>query len=140
VVGCAVLEAAPSQWLLLCTSGLALFLAFAKRRGDLVQGIGADHRASLAGYNLQYLNAAIGLCAGITLVGYALYSTESDVLLPHREFAGLVFVAFAILDYLRIIYTRDEGDSPVAVAFRYRSLQITGFLWMLATAWSIGLF
>ncbi len=140
LVGCAVLDAEPSQWLLLCTSALALFMAFAKRRGDLVEGAGADQRPSLSGYDLAYLNAAIGLCAGVTLVAYALYSMEAPVMVPGRELVGLVFVAFAVLDYLRIIYTRNEGASPVGIALRYRSLQLAGLLWMLATAWSLGLF
>ena len=140
LVGCALLQARPSGWLLLCSSGLALFLAFAKRRGDLVEGMGPDHRPALAGYSLAYLDAALAISAGISLLSYALYSVEAGVLVPGRELAGLVFVAFAIFEYLRLIYTRGEGASPVAVAFRYRSLQAAGLLWMLATAWSLGLF
>ena len=102
--------------------------------------MGPDHRPALAGYSLGYLDAAIGITAGVALLSYALYSVEAGVLVPGRELAGLVFVAFAIFEYLRLIYTRGEGASPVAVAFRYRSLQAAGLLWMLATAWSLGLF
>ncbi len=140
LVGCALLQARPSGWLLLCSSGLALFLAFAKRRGDLIEGIGPDHRPALAGYSLGYLDAALAITAGVSLLSYALYSVEAGVLIPGRELAGLVFVAFAILDYLRVIYVHGEGASPVSTAFRHRSLQAAGLLWMLATAWSLGLF
>ena len=140
LVGCALVQAPPSGWLLLCSSGLALFLAFAKRRGDLIDGMGPDHRPALAGYSLGYLDAAIGITAGVALLSYALYSVEAGVLVPGRELAGLVFVAFAIFDYLRLIYTQGEGASPVSLAFRNHSLQAAGLLWMLATAWSLGLF
>jgi 4-hydroxybenzoate polyprenyltransferase len=140
LVGCALVQARPSGWLLLCSSGLALFLAFAKRRGDLIEGVGPDHRPALAGYSLGYLDAALAITAGVSLLSYALYSVEAGVLIPGRELAGLVFVAFAILDYLRLIYVHGEGASPVSTAFRHRSLQAAGLLWMLATAWSLGLF
>ena len=44
LLGCALVSAHPSAWLLLCTSSLALFLGFAKRRADLAEGL--DHKPS----------------------------------------------------------------------------------------------
>ena len=55
LLGCALVAAAPSPWLLLCTGTLALFLGFAKRRADLSEQLGADHRASLRGYDKTFL-------------------------------------------------------------------------------------
>lgn len=138
LLGCALLQAQPSAWLLLCTSALALFLAFGKRRGDLLEGVGTDHRPALAGYSLPYLDAAVGLCAGIALVSYALYCLEGGVLVPGRELAGLVFVAFTLLEYLRIVYCEGAGASPVAIALTHRPIQAAVVLWLAATLWSLG--
>lgn len=140
LLGTALVLAVPSRWLLLCSSALALFLAFAKRRGDLTEGVGAEHRPSLAGYNVRFLDAAMGVCAGIALVTYALYCVEAEVLVAGREMASVPFVAFAILDYLRLAFTEDAGASPVALALGQRSLQACGVLWLVATGWSLGLY
>lgn len=137
-LGCALLGVAASNWLLLCTSTLALFISLAKRRGDVVQGLDAEHRPSLRGYNLQFLDQATGITAGIALLSYALYSIEAGVFLPGREFASLPFVAFGILDYLRIAHTEGAGASPVDLVFRPAFLlAATG--WLVAAAWSLGI-
>jgi 4-hydroxybenzoate polyprenyltransferase len=140
LLGCALLEAPPSQWLLLCSSALALFLAFAKRRGDIVEGVGREHRPALAGYSQSYLDAAMGICAGIALLAYALYCGEAQVLLPGREFVSLVFAAFGILEYLRLASAQGKGAAPVEVLLRSRRLQVCGACWAAAVAFSLGLF
>lgn len=137
-LGCALLAVSASNWLLLCTSTLALFISLTKRRGDVVQGLDAEHRPSLRGYNLPFLDQATGITAGIALLSYALYSIEAGVFLPGREFASLPFVAFGILDYLRIAHTEGEGASPVDLVFR-PALLFAGAGWLVAAAWSLGI-
>ena len=140
LIGCALIDAEPSSWLLLCSSMLALFLAFAKRRSDIVDGMTTEHRKSLSGYNLAFLDQAVGISAGITLLSYALYSQEtSSAFVPGRELAGLPFVAFGIFDYLRRIYTENAGGSPVEIAYRSRTLQACVFGWVMVNAWGLGL-
>ena len=139
LLGCALVDAPPSNWLLLCTSTLALFLAFGKRRADLVAGLTHEHRASLAGYTLGFLDSALGITAGIALLTYALYSQESPAFVHGRELAGLPFVAFGILDYLREAMGKGVGGSPVELAYRSRPLQFAVLGWVIATAWSLGL-
>jgi hypothetical protein len=139
ILGCALVGAAPSNWLLLCSSMLALFLAFGKRRADLAAGLTSEHRASLAGYTLTFLDSALGITAGIAMFAYALYSQESPAFVEGRELVGLPFVAFGILDYLRVAMGEGAGGSPVEMAYRSRSLQICVLGWLIATAWSLGL-
>jgi 4-hydroxybenzoate polyprenyltransferase len=138
ILGCALVGAPPSNWLLLCASMLALFLAFGKRRADLVAGLTSEHRASLAGYTLVFLDSALAITAGIALFAYALYSQESPAFLEGRELVGLPFVAFGILDYLRVAVGEGAGGSPVEMAYRSRPLQICVIGWVIATAWSLG--
>ncbi len=139
ILGCVLVAAAPSNWLLLCTSMLALFLAFGKRRADLAAGLTSEHRASLAGYTLTFLDAALSITAGIALFAYALYSQESPAFVEGRELLGIPFVAFGILDYLRMAIGEGAGGSPVEMAYRSRSLQICVLGWLIVTAWSLGI-
>jgi len=140
LLGCALIDVQPSTWLLLCSSTLALFLALAKRRGDLVRGVGSEHRPSLRGYSLGFLNQAIAISAAMTLLAYALYCMEAAVLLPGREFASFPFVLFGVLDYLRMADLGNSGDSPVELVLSSPSLWLTGVFWAVATVWSVGLF
>jgi 4-hydroxybenzoate polyprenyltransferase len=137
-LGCALLGVAASNWLLLCTSTLALFLSLTKRRADVARGLGDGHRPALRGYNLQFLDQATGITAGIALLSYALYSIEAGVFLPGREFASLPFVAFGILDYLRIAHVRGEGSSPVDLLLR-PTFVLAGLGWLVASAWGLGI-
>ncbi|MFI5308339.1 MAG: UbiA prenyltransferase family protein [Polyangiales bacterium] len=137
LLGCALLGVQPSNWLLLCSYALALFLALAKRRADLVKGTGTEHRPALQGYNEGFLDQAIGISAGMTIIGYALYSMEAPVLLPTRKFAALPFVVFGVLDYLRLAHVQRAGGSPVDMLLRTPTLVIAGFGWLAATLWSL---
>jgi len=138
ILGCALLEVSPSNWLLLCSSALALFMALAKRRGDLVRGMDTEHRPSLSGYSLEFLNQAMGITAAMTLIAYALYSLEAPVLVRGREFASLPFVVFGVLEYLRLVYVRQAGESPVDMLFR-PELLLCGAGWLAAIIWSVQL-
>jgi 4-hydroxybenzoate polyprenyltransferase len=140
MLGCALVSVTASPWLLLCTATLALFLGFAKRRADLTEELDLNHRPSLRGYSKGFLDQAVGICAGVALVSYALYCIEvKKVLLPGREMASMPFVAYGILNYLRMVYVEGAGGSPVAVAYRSVSTQICAVGWIAAVTWSLGL-
>jgi len=137
LLGCALVAAPASPWLLLCTSGLALFIALGKRRGDLVQGVTPVHRPSLSGYNQAFVDQAMTVTTAMTLLAYALYCIESAVLIPGREFATLPFVVFAVLDYLRRVQVKKLGDSPVDVVLQSPAILVCGLGWTLAALWSV---
>ncbi|MCE5266942.1 MAG: UbiA prenyltransferase family protein [Planctomycetaceae bacterium] len=140
MLGCALIGAPPSPWLLLCTATLSLFLGFAKRRADLTEELDLNHRPSLRGYSKGFLDQAVGICSGVALLSYALYCIEvKDILLPGREMASMPFVAYGILNYLRMVYVEGIGGSPVHVAYHSVSTQICAAGWIAAVTWSLGL-
>ncbi len=138
-LGCVLVGVLPSNWLLLCTTTLALFLSLAKRRADISQGLNTDHRPVLDGYNRAYLDQAMGITAGMTLIAYALYCLEAAVLVPGREFASLPLVVFVVLEYLRLAHVKNEGGSPVDLVLRSPVLLGCGVAWLAAVAWSLKL-
>ncbi len=140
LLGCALAQVVPSNWLLLCSSALALFLALTKRRADLARGLGAEHRPSLEGYSMTFVDQAMGITAGMAVTAYGLYSVESQgVFVAGREFAPLLFVAYGVFEYLRLAHVHDEGGSPVDTIVRSPTMLLAGAGWGMATLWSLGL-
>lgn len=140
LAGCAIVGVAASNWLLLCSSTLAFFLSFAKRRADVNDGLTGKDRGALSGYNLTFLDHAMTISAAITIVAYAFYTQETDLFVPGRELAGLPFIAFAILDYLRLALVQGIGSSPTEIAYRSIPIRICVMGWVIASVWGLGLF
>jgi decaprenyl-phosphate phosphoribosyltransferase len=139
VLGAELVGTHPSNWLLLCSSTLALFISLAKRRSELARGMDGAHRPALEGYTVPYLDQAMTVTAGMILIAYALYCIEAKVLLHGREFASLPFVVFGVLEYLRLVQVRGEGGSPIDLLFASPALVVCGLAWTAASFWSVGL-
>jgi len=98
-----------SPWLLVCTALLALFLALAKRRGEL--GLREeDRRAVLARYSLRAVDRLLVVVAASTVAAYSAYavtarhSLEMAVTIP--------FVVVAIVRYLVLVHRHGLGEEP----------------------------
>jgi 4-hydroxybenzoate polyprenyltransferase len=111
-----------SPWLLLCTALLALFLAFAKRRGELVL-VGAEAtpgRPVLEGYSLELVDQLVSVVAACTVIAYSLYTfTARD---SKALMATIPFVVFGVFRYLLLIHRRDLGEEPEEVLLRDRPI------------------
>lgn len=137
ILGCELLDVHASNWLLVCSSALALFLSLAKRRAEFVSGLDTNHRPALQGYNQTFLDQAMGISASVTVVAYAMYTMEAPVLVPGRQFAALPFVVFGVLDYLRMAHVHRGGGSPVDALLRSPTLLLSGVGWVVTTLWSL---
>jgi 4-hydroxybenzoate polyprenyltransferase len=110
--GAAAVDVRISPWLLLCTALLALFLALAKRRGELVL-VGAQHtpgRPVLEGYSLELVDQLVAIVAASTVIAYSLYTLtarDSKALL-----ATVPFVIFGLFRYLLLVHRDDIGEEP----------------------------
>jgi 4-hydroxybenzoate polyprenyltransferase len=104
-----------SPWLLLCTALLALFLALAKRRGELVL-VGAKQspgRPVLEGYSLELVDQLVAIVASSTVIAYSVYTLtarDSKALL-----ATVPFVIFGVFRYLLLVHRDDVGEEPEQV-------------------------
>ena len=113
--GAAAVGVRISPWLLLCTALLALFLALAKRRGELVL-VGAQHtpgRPALEGYSLELVDQLVAIVAASTVIAYSLYTLtarDSKALL-----ATVPFVIFGLFRYLLLVHRDDVGEEPEQV-------------------------
>ena len=107
-----------SPWLLLCTALLALFLALAKRRGELVL-VGAEAtpgRPVLAGYSLVLVDQLVAVVAACTIIAYSLYTfTARD---SKALMVTIPFVVFGVFRYLLLIHRQDLGEEPEEILLR----------------------
>jgi len=115
VIRAAAVNVRISPWLFLCTALLALFLALAKRRGELVL-VGAQHtpgRPALEGYSLELVDQLVAIVAASTVIAYSLYTLtarDSKALL-----ATVPFVIFGLFRYLLLVHRDDIGEEPEQV-------------------------
>jgi 4-hydroxybenzoate polyprenyltransferase len=110
--GAAAVHVRISPWLLLCTALLALFLALAKRRGELVL-VGAEAtpgRPVLEGYSLALVDQLVTVVAASTVISYCLYTFTARS--SKAMMITIPFVLFGVFRYLLLIHRRDLGEEP----------------------------
>ncbi len=139
-VGSAVTGIPLSMWIIVMTFLLALFLALAKRRDDclIFLDTGKSMRKVVNGYNLQFLNTAMGIMASVVIVAYINYTTSTEVIErvhSHDLYLTAFFVILGILRYLQIAFVLEDSSSPTKIVLKDRFMQITLFGWIITFIW-----
>ncbi len=127
----------PTVWIIACTMLLALFLALAKRRDDVVKGLGDDHRESLKGYSKGFLDTSLAIVLGALLVSYLLYTTQPENMRrlgSENLFLTAPFVIAGILRYLQIAIVERRSGSPTKVVLTDPFMLATVAGWIAAFA------
>ncbi|MBN2816001.1 MAG: decaprenyl-phosphate phosphoribosyltransferase [Campylobacterales bacterium] len=123
-----------SMWIILITFLLAIFLALAKRRDDVLLSLqGKETRKNIDGYNLEFVNAAMVLMSGVVIVSYLQYSVSAEVIArvgSQYLYLSTFFVLLGILRYMQITFVEQASGSPTKIVLKDRFLQITIFLWL----------
>lgn len=133
--GLLCIDAEISPWLLLATGMLALFIALAKRRGEVVAlaGMPPTQRPVLAFYSIPLLDELIAVVTPAIVMVYALYGVlgaQSDAML-----ITLPFVIYGIFRVLFLIHHKSaETEDPSVLAVRDRRLGICIVLWGFSAA------
>jgi decaprenyl-phosphate phosphoribosyltransferase len=138
-IGSSITGVPNSSWIIIMTFLLALFIALAKRRDDLLMPshIESDLRESLNGYNLQLVNSFITVLVPIIIVSYILYCTAGENLVRVGEnlYMTSLFVLFGFMRYLQLIFKKNLGGDPIKLIFQDSGLQIIVLLWLGSFAW-----
>ena len=135
VSGAILIGVAPSEWLVLCTSMVALLIGFGKRRHEIVllEDNAGDHRRSLHDYSLEFLDAIMNICAGAAVITYALYTRADETVARVGSTAMLItipFVVYGVFRYLFLIHKRRAGGDPVQILFHDRPTLLNLLLWI----------
>ena len=122
-----------TSWFIIMTFLLALFLAIAKRRDDVLLNVatGTEMRKSMKGYSLEFLNSLLGLFCAILIVSYINYTVSpgSYIKFGHRLYYTALFVIAGIMRYLQITFIYNKAGSPTEVLYKDRFIQVTLVLW-----------
>ena len=136
LAGTELAEVTPSDWLILCTITLSLFLGFSKRRHELaVTGAKAvSHRKVLGEYSLSFLDQMIAVATACTVMSYALYTVSPQTVYrfgTRNLVFSIPFVIYGIYRYLYLIHQKNLGGNPSRELVRDLPLLINALLWAL---------
>ena len=126
-----------SNWIVLMTFLLTLFLSLAKRRDDVLKRNQTGHapRKNTSRYNLDFINQAITITATVTLVCYVMYTVSPEVeqrIGTRYLYLTTVFVIIGILRYLQLTLVDNKSGDPTKAMLHDRVLQAVVLLWFLA--------
>ena len=143
VAGAVAVDAQASEYLLVCTAMLALFLGFTKRRQEaILEQLPVDSSASRPGptgsvagpapalaeeetqplstrpvlehYSLPFLDQMIAMVTAIAIVTYVIYAVNSPFV-GSRMLATAPSVLYGVFRYLYLIYDRRDTRSTAAI-------------------------
>jgi len=136
-VGSVVSGVELTMWILIMTFLLALFLALAKRREDILLYLenGIKTRQVVDGYNPEFLNASMIIMASTLIVSYILYTVSPEVIAKTHSnvlYMTALFVILGILRYMQITLVENKSGSPTEVLLKDRFIQSCIFFWVLS--------
>jgi 4-hydroxybenzoate polyprenyltransferase len=129
-----------SEWIILMTFLISLFLAFSKRRNDvlLFDNTGTNIRKSTSGYNLQFIDISLSITASVVIIAYLMYTTSDSIITKFGKevYMTSFFVIIAILRFLKIsIVNRNKhGGDPTRVLYKDLFLQLLILAWIFSFA------
>ncbi len=127
VAGAEAVDAHASEWLVLCTGMLALFLGFTKRRQEAVSELheGTSTRPVLEHYSLPFLDQMVSLVTTGTVISYAIYTVNSP-LIGSEMMLTIPPVVYGIFRYLYLIYDRSDDRSTAAIVAEDKGMIAAG--------------
>jgi len=142
LAGTALVGVSPSDWLIICTTTLSLFLGFSKRRHELIL-IGSNamnHRKVLTDYSITFLDQMISVATACTVMSYALYTIADDTVTrfgTRNLVFTIPFVIYGIYRYLYLIHRKDMGGNPTKALISDFPMILNGLIWLVIVLWII---
>ena len=128
IAGALVIHVVISNWILVCTMLLALFLALSKRRHELtlLDNNADTHREILREYSPYLLDQMIGIVTSATLVAYIIFtlSNETTAKFGNEMILTVPFVLYGIFRYLYLVHRKNAGGQPEEVLLSDTPLQL----------------
>jgi 4-hydroxybenzoate polyprenyltransferase len=132
VAGAVVSGVGLSNWILICTVLLALFLGFNKRRYDI--DYSKTDRPVMSKYDKYFLDRIISVISASLVMAYSLYVID-PVTISHVGSNHLIytipFVYYGIFRYMYVLDTKWFGGDPVKILLADYKIQISIALWLI---------
>jgi 4-hydroxybenzoate polyprenyltransferase len=145
VAGAVAVDAQASEWLLLCTAMLALFLGFTKRRQEAMEELESGPAASSASrpgaaglattrpvlehYSVPFLDQMVSMVTAAAIISYAIYAVNSPNI-GSEMLATAPSVLYGIFRYLYLIYDRRDTRSTATILIEDPGMIFAGVSWV----------
>jgi 4-hydroxybenzoate polyprenyltransferase len=144
VAGAVAVEAQASEYLLVCTGMLALFMGFTKRRQEAIletadpdpPGREAEDvsgsfstRPVLEHYSVPFLDQMVAMVTAAAILSYVIYAVSSP-LVGSRMLATAPSVLYGVFRYLYLIYDRQDTRSTAAILTKDPGMIFAGVSWI----------
>jgi 4-hydroxybenzoate polyprenyltransferase len=139
LAGAAAILVPVSPWLVLCTGLLALFLAAAKRRHEVVllQGSSEQHRTVLREYSAELLDSFMVTLSAATIGAYSLY-TFFETRAPQNSLMFTIpFVVYGVLRYQYLVLSKEGGGRPEEVLLADGPIVVDVVLWLASAIFAL---
>ena len=135
VTGGIAADVPASKWLLLLSFLLALFIAFAKRRDDLIilKQTNVSMRGSLKGYTLPFVDGIIAFLSAVVVVLYCMYTISDEVIQRIDNeyiFLSAIPVVLGMIRYLQVTMVFEKSGSPLKIFSSDRFIQLMILIWI----------
>jgi 4-hydroxybenzoate polyprenyltransferase len=130
--GAVAVNAHASEWLLLCTGMVALFLGVTKRRQEAVSELhqGTSSRPVLEHYSLPFLDQMVAMVTTGTVISYSIYAINSPIV-GNKMMWTIPPVVYFIFRYLYLIYDRADDRSTAAMVAEDKGIIVAGAIWVV---------
>lgn len=130
-MGGAAINLGLSEWILIMTFLLSMFLALAKRRDDCL--LTENVRRAIDGYNTQFIDVSLAIMAAVLLVAYLMYCLSPEVAgrMGENVYLTFIFVVLGILRYLQRTFVFGDSGSPTIILINDRFIQLVIACWIL---------
>ena len=143
VAGAEAVDVGTSEFLLVCTAMLALFLGFTKRRQEAIleelptapAAVGEPEvqvtRPVLEHYSLPFLDQMIAMVTATALISYIIYAVDSPFA-GSKMLATAPAVLYGVFRYLYLIYDRQDTRSTAAIIARDPGVIFAGVAYVVS--------
>jgi 4-hydroxybenzoate polyprenyltransferase len=124
-----------SHWIVIMTFLMALFIALAKRRDDLLLAAnGFNTRKSIDGYSLEFISTSTAIMASVIVVAYIIFTVSPEKIAEYRTdkfYLTSFWVILGFLRYLQITFVAQQSGAPISIFLKDNFLKAVVFLWLL---------
>lgn len=133
IAGAVAISVIFSEWLILSTFFLTLFLATSKRKNELMHAMETETRGGLGQYSLPLLDQMNAIVLPSTIVTYAFYTFSSE----HSRLLMITIpiVLYGLFRYLFLVNAKERSDDgPTDDLLLDKNLLATVFVWLIVSA------
>jgi decaprenyl-phosphate phosphoribosyltransferase len=125
-----------SHWIIIMVLLLALFLAFAKRRDEVViyQETNVKVRKNINNYSLKFLDSILLILSILIIVFYTAYSFSPEITTQFNSnyvWITSIFVLLGVLRYNRLIKMRADFVNPTKIILTDIFMQLIVVSWLI---------